>query len=50
MTRFETDPKILRAVADHATRAVEIVRELDVERVAALSGALTGTESARSRR
>jgi len=48
MTGFEADLKALRAAADQAKRAAGIVRELDLERVAALSGALTGTESAKT--
>ncbi|MFI9451554.1 hypothetical protein [Amycolatopsis sp. NPDC052450] len=48
MTGFEADPKTLRAAADQAKRAAGIVRELDLERVAALSSALTGTESAKT--
>ncbi|KFZ79511.1 hypothetical protein ED92_19155 [Amycolatopsis sp. MJM2582] len=48
MTGFEADPKALRDAADQAKRAAGIVRELDLERVAALSGALTGTESAKT--
>jgi hypothetical protein len=48
MTGFEADPKALRAAADQAKRAAGIVRELDLEQVSALSGALTGTESAKT--
>ncbi|WP_083254877.1 hypothetical protein [Amycolatopsis orientalis] len=48
MTGFEADPKTLRDAADQAKRAAVIVRELDLERVTALSGALTGTESAKT--
>lgn len=48
MTGFEADPKALRAAADQAKRAAGIVRELDLGRVAAISSALTGTESAKT--
>ncbi|OOC03646.1 hypothetical protein [Amycolatopsis azurea] len=48
MTGFEADPKALRDAVDQAKRAAGIVRELDLERVAALSGALTGSESAKT--
>ncbi|WP_414945535.1 hypothetical protein [Amycolatopsis sp. cmx-11-32] len=48
MTGFDVDPKTLRAAAEQAKRAAGIVRELDLKRVTALSGALTGTESAKT--
>ncbi|MFD0809678.1 hypothetical protein ACFQ05_06920 [Amycolatopsis umgeniensis] len=48
MTGFEADPKALRGAADQAKRAAGIVRELDLERVVALSSALTGSESAKT--
>ncbi|ASO21080.1 uncharacterized protein YukE [Actinoalloteichus hoggarensis] len=46
MTDFEVDPAALRAAADAAQQAADVVRTLDLGRVTELATALPGTESA----
>ncbi|SDC19930.1 hypothetical protein [Actinokineospora iranica] len=46
MTGFGVDPEALRAAAAAARQAADVVRELQLGRVAELAAALPGTESA----
>ncbi|MCP2256619.1 hypothetical protein LX15_000302 [Streptoalloteichus tenebrarius] len=46
MSGFEVDPEALRVAAGAARQAAEVVRKLELGRVAVLAAALPGTESA----
>lgn len=46
MTGFQVDPGALRAAADAAKQAADVVRKLELGKVAELAAALPGTESA----